>query len=54
VPLSAGRAVDWDWLGRQEVVARTDHVRHVRTAAPLVLRVDGRSRRGVAVRLDAS
>ena len=34
--------------GRQDVVARTEHVRHVRTTAPLVLRVDGRSRRGVA------
>jgi hypothetical protein len=50
VPLHAGRAVDWGWLGRQEVVARTEHVRHVRPKAPLVLRVDGRSRRGVVVR----
>jgi hypothetical protein len=48
VPLHAGRGVDWGWLTRQEVVARTEHVRHVRTEAPLVLRVDGRSRRGVA------
>jgi hypothetical protein len=42
-----GRGIDWAWLGRQEVVARTEHVRHVRTRGPLVLRVDGRSRRGV-------
>jgi hypothetical protein len=48
VPPHAGRGVDWGWLGRQEVVARTEHVRHVRTETPLVLRVDGRSRRGVA------
>ena len=48
VPLHAGRGVDWGWLERQEVVARTEHVRHVRTETPLVLRVDGRSRRGVA------
>ncbi|HSD67392.1 MAG TPA: PEP/pyruvate-binding domain-containing protein [Vicinamibacteria bacterium] len=48
VSLHAGRGVDWGWLARQEVVARTEHVRHVRTEAPLVLRVDGRSRRGVA------
>ncbi len=48
VPLHAGRGVDWGWLARQEVVARTEHVRHVRTETPLVLRVDGRSRRGVA------
>jgi hypothetical protein len=50
VPLEAPRAIDWGWLGRQELVARTDHVRHVRTREPLVLRVDGRSRRGVACR----
>jgi Pyruvate phosphate dikinase, AMP/ATP-binding domain len=48
VPLHAERGVDWGWLARQEVVARTEHVRHVRTETPLVLRVDGRSRRGVA------
>jgi hypothetical protein len=50
VPSGAPRAVDWGWLRRQELVARTPHVRHVRTKAPLVLRVDGRSRRGVAWR----
>jgi hypothetical protein len=53
VPLHAGRGVDWGWLARQEVVARTDHVRRVRTGVPLVLRVDGRSRRGVARPEDA-
>jgi hypothetical protein len=50
VPLHAARAIDWDWLRSQQLVARTDHVRHVRTRAALVLRVDGRSRRGVACR----
>jgi hypothetical protein len=50
VPFETGRAVDWGWLAEQEVVARTEHVRHVRTREPLVLRVDGRSRRGVAQR----
>jgi hypothetical protein len=48
VPPHASRGVDWGWLARQEEVARTEHVRHVRTETPLVLRVDGRSRRGVA------
>jgi hypothetical protein len=46
VPLESARAVDWSWLASQETVTRTEHVRHVRTQAPLVLRVDGRSRRG--------
>jgi hypothetical protein len=47
VPLDSTRAVDWTWLASQETVTRTEHARHVRTQAPLVLRVDGRSRRGV-------
>jgi hypothetical protein len=47
MPHLGGRAIDWGWLERQEVVARTDHVRHVRTAVPLEMRVDGRTRRGV-------
>jgi hypothetical protein len=50
VPFGTGRGVDWGWLQGREVVARTPHVRHVRTGAPLLLRVDGRSRRGVAWR----
>ena len=50
VPHLSARAVDWDWLERQEVVARTDHVRHVRAPGPLVLKVDGRTRRGVVLR----
>jgi hypothetical protein len=50
VPLDSARAVDWAWLAGQDVVARTEHVRHVRSEAPLTLRVDGRSRRGVVSR----
>jgi hypothetical protein len=53
VPLHAGRGVDWGWLARQQLVACTEHVRHVRTATPLALRVDGRSRRGVVRPEDA-
>jgi hypothetical protein len=47
VPHLGGRAIDWEWLERQEVVAGTGHVRHVRTAVPLEMRVDGRTRHGV-------
>jgi Pyruvate phosphate dikinase, AMP/ATP-binding domain len=48
-----GRGIDWTWLMSQEVVDRTEHVRHVRSGRPLVLRVDGRCGRGVAVRPEA-
>ncbi len=47
-----GRGVDWDWLSRQETVAHTEHVRHVRTREPLVVKADGRRRLGVAVRAE--
>ena len=45
-----GRGVDWGWLERQETVARTEHVRHVRSREPLVAKADGRRRLGVVVR----
>jgi hypothetical protein len=38
--------VDWAWLDRQEPVGETDLVRHVRTAQPVTVKVDGRSGRG--------
>lgn len=42
-------AIRWDWLDAMPAVAETELVRHVRTARPLVVRVDGRSRRGVVL-----
>jgi hypothetical protein len=39
--------INWDWLNRQPVVHETDLIRHVRPPGNLVVRVDGRSRRGV-------
>jgi hypothetical protein len=43
--LATGRgatdAIAWDWLAAQDEVARTEHVRHVRSAEPLTIQVDG-------------
>jgi hypothetical protein len=39
--------VDWAWLAEQETVGETRFVRHVRLAAPLAVKVDGRGGRGV-------
>ena len=39
--------VDWQWLSKQPVVTESHFVRHVRTPAPLEVKVDGRSGRGV-------
>mgnify|MGYP001817703122 CR=1 FL=1 len=45
-------AIDWGWLDRQPSVTETEMVRHVRTANPLSVRVDGAARRGVITRHD--
>jgi hypothetical protein len=39
--------IDWDWLDQQETLAETDFVKHVRTAQPLLVKVDGCHGRGV-------
>jgi hypothetical protein len=39
--------INWDWLNQQPIVQETDLIRHVRPATNLVVRVDGRARRGV-------
>jgi hypothetical protein len=44
---SDARPIDWEWLGSQAAVAETAHVRHVRLSAPLAIKADGRSGRGV-------
>jgi hypothetical protein len=47
IPHQARPGIDWSWLDRQQVLAETEYVRHVRLNQPLVVRVDGRSGRGV-------
>ena len=43
VPFTGRHPIDWDGLARQPIVRETGFVRHVRTEAPLLIRVDGRS-----------
>jgi len=43
-------SINWDWLDRQVVVTETELVRHIRLATPLVVKVDGRTARGVVMR----
>ncbi|MBD3166552.1 hypothetical protein GF324_08135 [bacterium] len=40
-------APDWEWLGLQEQVKQTEHVRHVRIREPLRILADGRTGTGV-------
>jgi hypothetical protein len=47
IPHHARPGIDWSWLDHQQVMSETEYVRHVRLGQPLVIRVDGRSGRGV-------
>ena len=41
--------IRWEWLNAQPVVSESELVRHVRPTAPVSVRVDGRSSRGVVL-----
>ena len=47
VPEPAGVPIRWDWLARQPAAEETALVRHVRLTEPLLIKVDGKTRRGV-------
>jgi hypothetical protein len=47
MPFSSPYRIDWDWLNHQDVLEETHFVSHVKLAAPLKIRVDGRIGRGV-------
>jgi hypothetical protein len=39
--------IDWNWLAKQNVVSETEFIRHVKSIAPLQIKVDGTTSRGV-------
>jgi hypothetical protein len=47
-----GHRLRWDWLEEQTEIAQTTHVRHVRFLRPLRVEVDGKTRRGRALRAE--
>lgn len=50
VPYVDEYKIDWGWLNDQEVVQETQFVRHVKTTAPLQVKVDGRCGLGVVLK----
>jgi hypothetical protein len=44
------RAIDWDYITKQETLSKQGHVTHVRSASPLTVKVDGKSGRGIVTR----
>jgi len=39
--------IDWDWLNSQSVFIETDFVKHIKLSKPLLIKVDGRTGRGI-------
>jgi hypothetical protein len=39
--------IRWDWLDHQPILHETEFIRHVRPAGPILVKVDGRTRRGI-------
>jgi phosphoenolpyruvate synthase/pyruvate phosphate dikinase len=39
--------IDWKWLEQQKIITEKEFIRHVRLSAPLRIKVDGNSSRGV-------
>jgi hypothetical protein len=52
MPRYGHHAIDWDWLSKQEKVTTTRFIRHVRVEQPLVIKMDGRTGRGVIWKSD--
>ncbi len=45
--------IDWEWLKQQKPTQRTQFLRHVRFAQPLLVKVHGKSTRGVILKPEA-
>ena len=41
--------INWIWIESQETVSETEYVQHVKTTSPLVIKIDGRTGRGVII-----
>jgi Pyruvate phosphate dikinase, AMP/ATP-binding domain len=52
LPPEGSGALDWEWLESRPAVAEKSFVRHVRSAGPLRVEVDGRTGRGIIWRRD--
>ncbi len=50
VPYNSPHQIDWEWLDQQEVIEDMAFVRYARSRAPLDIKVDGRTGRGLIMR----
>jgi hypothetical protein len=42
--------IDWDWLLKQPVIKKTQYVRLIRTERPLLVKIDGKSLKGIILK----
>jgi len=47
MPKAGKYQIDWEWLSGQPEIQQTRYLRHIRTARPLSIKIDGRSSRGI-------
>jgi len=47
IPFSGNYNIDWNWLAKQVLIQETEFVRHVKLSAPLLIKVDGKTGRGL-------
>ncbi len=47
IPYSGEFPINWEWLNNQEKVSDSEHITHVKLTSPLLVKVDGRSGRGI-------
>ncbi len=50
LPYSGEFKIDWNWLEQKETVCETDFVKHVKLNSSLVVKVDGKTGRGVILK----
>jgi len=47
---SSNHKIDWDWLEKQKVIKEMNLVKHIRLDSPLLIKVDGRTSKGVIIK----
>jgi hypothetical protein len=47
VPLGKSAHIDWNWLQNTKPFSEKEHVKHIRLGEPLLVKVDGRSGKGI-------
>lgn len=50
VPFSNRNDFDWEWLNSLKLIEETENIRHVKTETPLIIKVDGRTGKGVILK----